>query len=555
MSETVSGGAGGVDFQALRETFLAESAERLLEIEEALLALERQPEDPELLHTVFRGMHTLKGDASTVGLPRIAELAHHGEDLLERIRAGTFALADAASTLFSTVDTLRRLLDAAAHGDESEPPELAPLLAELGRLTGDHTPRPLEKKAATAFLGMAGAAEPLRTLRIAVAKLDRLLDLTGEIAVARGRLRQTLAELPPRAATEAVRAFEEADPLYLELQELVIDARLVPVGPIFRQQARLVRDVAAAQGKRVRLVLDDHDVSVDTKVVEHIRAPLAHLVRNAIDHGIEPPAAREAAGKDAVGTVRLSAFHQGAFVIIQVADDGGGFDRERIAHHAAERGLLGPDRQLSDREIDRLVLMPGFSTAEAVTEISGRGVGLDVVAKNIEALRGSIDFASVQRKGTTFTIRVPLTLAVIEGFAVAVGGEVFLFPLEEIRECVDLPAGRRGGPREHDVMSLRGAPLPLLRLRHWLGETAPADARESVVVVGHQGGQVGLVVDRLLGAQQTVVKPLAEIFRGVPGLLGTTVLGDGRVAFILDIPALLAAALAAAAEPSSLRVE
>lgn len=521
--------AGGVDFQALRETFLAESAERLAEIEEALVELEQRPEDPELLHTVFRGLHTLKGDASTVGLAPIAELAHTGEDLLDRIRAGAVPLAGAAaSSLLETVDVLRRLLDAAAQ-------DLAPGLPSPPRRPGEG-----EEERVRLPLG----AEPLRSLRIAIAKLDRLLDLTGEIAVARGRLRQALAELAPRAAAEAIRTFEEADALYLELQELVIDARLVPIAPIFRQQARLVRDVAAAQGKRVRLTLEDHDVAVDTKVVEHIRAPLAHLIRNALDHGIEAPEQRVAAGKDAVGTVRLSAFHQAGYVIIQVADDGAGFDRERIALRAAERGLLGTDRQLTDREIDRLVLVPGFSTAAAVTEISGRGVGLDVVATSIEALRGSLDFASVPHQGTTFTLRVPLTLAVIEGFAVAVGGEVFLVPLEEIKECVDLPAGQRGGEREHDVMSLRGVPLPLLRLRHWLGEASPAGERESVVVVGHEGGAVGLVVDRLLGGQQTVVKPVAEIFRGVPGLLGTTVLGDGRVAFIVDVPALLAAALA-----------
>jgi two-component system chemotaxis sensor kinase CheA len=534
----------GIDLEALRAAFRGEAEERLAEMEETLLLLAEQPASEEALHTLFRGAHTVKGDALTVGFPRLAEVMRLAEDLLERVRAGTAELAARdVGVLMRVLDTARWMVGTR----DQPPPGHEALLRDLRDLAGNDAPAP----AAAVTLAQAGvgegAAGRLQTLRVGIDKLDRLLDLIGEIGVARDRTRQGLHALLGRGGGDLLRDFEDSDPLYLELQELVMRARLVAVAPVLRQQLRALRESASALGKAARLRVEDNDVEVDAKVIEQIRAPLAHLVRNAVDHGLETPEGRRAAGKPAVGTVTLRAIHAGATVVIEVADDGAGLDERRIVERAVERGLLAEGATPGPRELTRLLCRPGFSTAERVSDISGRGVGLDVVERTAAALRGSVEVESRPGEGATFRIRLPLTLAIIEGFAVGVGEETFIVPLEAVQECIELPAEAGGLAGESGVLSLRDHPLPFVRLRHRLAVAPATPPRESVVVVEQQGQQVGLVVDRLLGGSQAVVKPLAGALRGLPGLFGSTILGDGRVALILDVAGLLRAELDGAA--------
>ena len=377
-----------------------------------------------------------------------------------------------------------------------------------------------------------------RTLRVNVDTLDRLLDLTGEIAVSRGRLREALDGEARGSGGDAAEIHREADRLHADLQELVMRARMEPLGPTFRRFVRAVRDLAASLGKSARLAIEGEDVEVDVKVIEHVRDPLTHLVRNALSHGLETPAERAGRGKDPCGLLRLRAYRELGGIVIQVEDDGRGLSSERIAERARAQGLVADPSSLGEADLQRLIFEPGFSTAAEVTEVSGRGVGLDVVRRNVEALRGSVSVASRPGIGTTFTLRLPLSLAIVPGFTVRAAGETYIVPLEAVLECLELPPSGLRGPEGSGVLSLRGEPLPCRRLRQrfrLLGEAAP---REYVVVIQHAGQRIGLVVDALLGESQTVLKPLGLMFRGLPGIAGSAILGSGRVALVLDLPGL-----------------
>jgi len=315
---------------------------------------------------------------------------------------------------------------------------------------------------------------------------------------------------------------------------------MVPVGPLFRQNLRAMRELTTAQGKRARLVLEGEDVEVDTALVEGLREPLLHLVRNAVDHGLETPEERREAGKESSGMLVLRAFHEPGTLGVQVSDDGRGPRYERLRERAR---ALGKDAErMTKAELEELVFLPGLSTAEKVTEVSGRGLGMDVVRRGVEALRGTVTLSGEEGKGTTVTLRVPLTLASIQGFAVGVGDETYVLPLESVRECLELPAdqqGQSGG----GVLNLRGQPLPYLRLREVLGVGGPRPARESVVVLGHGENQAGLVVDELYGEGHRVLKPLDRLFPHPPGVSGSTLLDDGHVGLVLDVPSLLKEAI------------
>jgi two-component system chemotaxis sensor kinase CheA len=271
--------------------------------------------------------------------------------------------------------------------------------------------------------------------------------------------------------------------------------------------------------------------------VEHIRDPLVHMIRNAVDHGIEAPAERRARGKEPAGRLLLRAFHQGTRVVVQVSDDGGGLDRAAILRRAAEMGLVGEGAQLDAERIAGLIFEPGFSTAARVSEVSGRGVGMDVVRRNVEALHGAVSVEDRPGQGTTVTLSFPLTLAVIHGFRVQVGDETYILPLDAVAECLELPA--QAGDERSGVLDLRGHPLPYLRLRHHFRVDGARPPREAVVVVRHGHAVAGLAVDRLLGESQTVIRPLGRMFQGLRGVSGSSILGDGRVALILDVPTLL----------------
>jgi two-component system chemotaxis sensor kinase CheA len=515
---------------ALLESFLAESDEGLTAAEEALLVLERTPEDSDSLAAVFRAVHTLKGNSGIFDFEAMTRIAHAVEDLLDRLRAGQTVVSNGIITLLlESVDVLRGMLFASDRKRPLSPAELK-LVEHLRAADPLHVPAPNAP--------VPAAAERVsRTLRIDLARLDRLLDLSGEIGIARGRLSEMLGD-PTVTSRVALEAQRDADHLHLEMQELVMKLRMVPVGPTFRQFQRIVRDTARTLGKEAELRIEGVDVEVDMTVIEHLRDPLIHMIRNSVGHGIESPAARRAADKPAAGTLVLRSFREAGTIVIELSDDGGGIDRDRVLRRARERGLIGESEILTDAQIAELIFHPGFSTADAVTDLSGRGVGLDVVRRNIDAIHGSVSVESEPGRGATFRVRLPLTLAIVDGLGVGVAGESFVIPMEAVVEALHLPAGAAGRARATGVLTHRGESIPFVRLRERLALGGAAD-RENVVVVRYGRGRAGLVVDELHGECHTVVKPLPKALRGIPGLSGSAILPNGRIAFIVDVPGLL----------------
>jgi two-component system chemotaxis sensor kinase CheA len=498
------------DLNELMATFADETAEHIAALEAGLLALETSPGDAETKRELLRLAHTIKGNASCVGLTEVTAFAHAYEEILERV--------DDVALLLSGLDLLK---------------------AGIKSANGKSDPK----------------------ARVGAEKLNRMLDLAGEIAIARGRVQQLLAG----ASDSLIEAERQIDVLQSELQELIMRMRMVPIGPLFRQYARVIRDIAPSHGKEARLVTIGDDVEIDTNAVEMLRDPLTHMIRNAIDHGIESPERRAAAGKPAAGTITLQAKHEAGTIIIRVSDDGAGIDRRAIEARAKALGIapltLPAPRQRGEgtervepsprdagrgwREapgegpaLDRLIFESGFTTSDTVTDLSGRGVGMDVVRRAIEALRGTISIATREGEGTTFSIRLPLTLAVIEGFGITAAGESYVVPMEHVLECIELPPGTRRGA-DSGVLLLRDEIIPYVRLRSLFALEGPESARENVLVVEHSGAKAGLVVDELHGAGQAVIKPLGDYFSEVPGVAGSSILGNGRVALILDTQAIL----------------
>ncbi|WP_369980472.1 chemotaxis protein CheA [Xanthomonas bundabergensis] len=386
-------------------------------------------------------------------------------------------------------------------------------------------------KAATAAAAPAAARSEGGSIRVDADKLDRMIDLVGELIIA---VASTGANAQRTGDAQLLESTSILAGLVEDVRESALQLRMVKIGGTFSRFHRVVHDVARELGKDIVLVVNGEDTELDKSVVEKIADPLTHLVRNAMDHGIEPAELRQARGKPVRGTVRLNAFHDSGSIVIQISDDGGGLNRERILAKALERGLIEPGRSLSDREVFALIFEPGFSTAEKVTNLSGRGVGMDVVKRNITALRGSVDIASQQDVGTTISVRLPLTLAIINGFQVGVGKSVFVVPLDVVEECVEFAPNYQS-----DYIDLRGGVLPYVRLRSLFGIAGAPPARESIVVIRQGAQRFGLVVDTLLGEWQTVIKPLAKVFAGVKGISGSSILGSGGVALILDVPSLL----------------
>jgi len=380
--------------------------------------------------------------------------------------------------------------------------------------------------------------ETARTLRVDIEKLDRLLNLAGEITIARGRVAQMLEATEEISLEEVRDAHSFADALHFELQETILKARMVPVGPLFHQYNRTVRDLAKSLGKMAQLQIEGEDIEVDTSVVEHLKDPLLHMVRNALDHGIEPPAVRKRKGKPQAGTITVRATRDGGNIVIDVSDDGAGLDRQKISDAAQKKGLIAGGEKLSDHDVYQLIFESGLSTASQVSDMSGRGVGMDVVRRNIQALRGSVQITSDPGAGARVRIRLPLTLAIIEGFGVGVGDETYVIPVDQVVECIELPPEENDAARKEGVLQLRDEPLPFLHLKDLFGLPGDRNGRQSVVVVQHESSRAGLAVNALYGATQTVIKPLPTIFKDVRGVSGSAILGNGRVALILDVPTL-----------------
>jgi len=532
------------DREAVLASFLVESEEGLDSMEQALVQMESSPSDPELLHSIFRVAHTIKGNATSLELGELAGFAHVVEDLLDIFREQhELPSADLISLLLKAVDELRAMVSTASAGRRELTPGQQELRKEIAREVEKRSKRIVTAGPAAGESSTAVKVDMLpgaghRTLRADVDKLDHMLNLTGEIVIAQGRLRRMIEKLGTAQGRELLEMHREAERLYMDLQSEVMSIRMVPVGPLFRQFVRSVRDLARSHGKLARLEVVGGEVEVDTTVLEQLKDPLLHLVRNAVDHGLEKPSLRESKGKNPCGLIRLSAAHSGGNIIVKLEDDGAGFDRKRILDKGKRLGLLSGKDEVREEEIYDLVFQAGFSTAETVTDLSGRGVGLDVVRRNIDNLRGTVRIASTAGKGSTITIRLPLTMAIIEGFSVRVGAETFIVPLEHVTECTELPA-EQNSLEASGILSLRGTALPYVRLRHVFSVAGQAPKRENIVVVKLNEFHAGIAVDELLGDMQTVVKPLGRALRGVPGIAGSTVLGDGRVGLIIDVPSLL----------------
>lgn len=370
-------------------------------------------------------------------------------------------------------------------------------------------------------------------IKVEARKLDELIDAVGELVI-----RSASCHAHPLVRQHAALAelMESAAALVEQIRDRALNLRMVPIGEVFQRFPRVVRDVCKELGKRIELDISGADTELDKSMVEKLTDPLLHIVRNAMDHGIESMAERVAAGKPEQGALTLNAYHQSGTVVIEISDDGRGLDTDKILRKAIERGLVAPDAKLAERDIFNLIFAPGFSTAEKVTDLSGRGVGMDVVRQNIEQLRGTVDIRSTRGAGTSIQIHLPLTLAIIDGFEVAVGDAHFVLPLDMVVECLEFSSSH------NNIFSLRGQPLPFLRLAEQFAIPGAAGNRECLVVLQCGDHRAGLVVDRFVGELQAVIKPLGHLLGGMRGFSGSTILGDGSVALLLDIPALVASA-------------
>jgi len=380
------------------------------------------------------------------------------------------------------------------------------------------------------------SSETAASVRVPSDKLDKLVDLVGELVTVQARLSQTAGM---RSDPQLSSIAEEVERLTAELRDNTLNIRMMPIGATFSKFKRLVRDLSSELGKEIEMTTEGAETELDKTVIERLNDPLVHLIRNSIDHGIEPPEVRAAAGKPRQGTVALTAVHSGDCVVITIQDDGAGLDREAIRAKAVEKGLIAENAELPEKELFALIFAPGFSTAKKVTGVSGRGVGMDVVKKAMDALRGSIEISSQKGNGTTISIRLPLTLAIIESLLVKIADECFVMPLSIVEECVELTRDDITRAHGRHLANVRGRLIPYIPLREKFQMPGEPPGIEQIVITGVHGNRVGFVVDSVLGEHQTVIKSLGKAYRNVPGLSGATILGDGSVALILDAPQLL----------------
>jgi two-component system, chemotaxis family, sensor kinase CheA len=617
------------------QAFHDEAIELLAELESALLELDGNREDREVVGRAFRALHTIKGSGAMFGFEHVAGFAHHLENAFDRLRNATLAVSTELITVtLAAKDQIRTMLDAGP-AERADSAQAIGILAELARLTGETEQAPAapvvpvasgtvengairqwrllfrpgpdvlrngtnplmligelgemgELKAsadasaipdlneidpercylawdmtlATAaeqpairdvFIFVEGecelsiepagpapknpeqrkarVTEGSSSLRVSADKLDQLVNLVGELVTVQARLTEIAAR---RDDAEVLGVAEEVERLTTALRENSMSIRMLPLRTTFERFRRLVHDLGTELHKQVELSIEGADTELDKTVIDHLNDPLVHLIRNSMDHGIETPEARRAAGKDPVAKIHLSAQYSGAAVLIQVSDDGRGLNVDAIRARAVERGLIAANVPLSDSDVVSLILAPGFSTAREITDVSGRGVGMDVVRRSVEALRGVIEVASKPGAGVTVTLRLPLTLAIIDGLLVRVGDAHFVLPLANSLECVELTAADIREAHGNHIANVRGQMVPYIRLSEYFHTHGPRPEREQIMVVETEHGHYGFAVDEVLGDHQTVIKNLGRLYRNVQVVSGATILGNGTVALILD---------------------
>lgn len=576
--------------EELGQMFCAEAQDLLQDVEQGVLTLESNAHDQSTIDTVFRAFHTFKGNSSMLKLAVLQRLAHELESLLDQVRRGKMALTrESIDLILKGSDVIRQYVDemlqqlgGVNRGRTIRLP-VQRIIADVHALLAGKpaTPATPATPAVAASTAVAPAViasevakpavsvavelptrEPERTppavtaemvftepavaaaagvVRVDTLKLDSLIDLVGELVVAQSQVVQS-QELKGIANEHLARSLSQLRSITSDLQRTAMSLRMVPIRGTFRKMTRLVRDLAGDLGKEINLRLEGEETELDRTVVEELSDPLVHMIRNSADHGIELPGERAAAGKPAAGTITLKAFHQGGFIVVQIEDDGRGLNTGRILAKAVERGLVKAQESLEESQILDLIFMPGFSTAEQVTGLSGRGVGMDVVRRNIEKIRGKVEVESVPGKGTRFTTYVPLTLAIIEGLLVGVGDQRYIIPTLSVQESFrPLPGAVTTVQGRGELISVRGRLTPLLRLGRHLNTPSKADDPSRGIVVVVESGQDSrcLFVDELIGKQEVVIKSLGDVFRDQHAFAGAAILGDGRVGLILDINALV----------------
>ncbi len=546
--------------------YLEDAREHLAVLDRALLALEKDGHDGETAASLLGPLHTLKGNSGMMGFTRVKEYVHRLEEVLSRARDGALRLdGPAVDRLLAGAAALRDAVESACSaGSESRDLEAEKAsLAEL--LDGTATARPAApakpaaaapaRRAAspaadspavtsTAAPSAAAAAATSRSsmVRVDFAKLDQLLNLVGELIVHRTKLAdlgRQIAATAPEAGPALLEAVHQVASVSTQLQETIMDVRMLPIRHVFERFPRLVRDLARQQGKSIELVVQGETTRVDKAIIDEIGEPLVHLIRNAVDHGIEPPEVRRARGKSPTGTILLSAAQESNHVVITLVDDGGGIDAAEVRKRAIERGILRPDEAVSDRDVIQLIFTEGFSTARTVTDVSGRGVGLDVVVQSMERLNALIEAETLPGAGTKFTLQLPLTLAIITVLMVEVGGSVYALPSGAVLESLRYRPADVVRMNGRDTLRVRDRIVPLLHLAELFGAERAEAAEQYLVIVGRGEKRLGLTVRRLLGQQDVVIKALdAVVSEATIGVAGATILGDGRVVLILDVASL-----------------
>lgn len=584
------------DVEMVRE-FISESYEHLHNIELGVLVLEDKPEDHDTLNSIFRAFHTFKGGSGLLNLVPVNRLAHELESLLDLARHKKIVISslvidvileggdvlkrftieierqisgirDKSPILIPTAELINRVQRIVK--DSSAPGAQAPVASEPAAAAPPPVPAPAKPDAAPAGLPTPATPKPEPSaiepksaaekeaahkdapasdavllapssasalVKVATQKLDNLVDLTGEMVIAQSQVVHD-PSLKGMADARLLRNLTQLSRIANELQRTVLSLRMVPIRATFQKMNRLVRDLATRQGKLIELRLHGEDTELDRTLVEQLNDPLVHMIRNAVDHGIEKDEIRRNSGKPPVGAIELKAWHQGGNIILEVKDDGAGLNAERIRAKAIREGLIKPEDILSDDEIYQLIFAPGFSTAEVVTDVSGRGVGMDVVRRNIEKLRGKIEIETVLGQGSCFRIYLPLTLAIIDGMLISVGTQRFILPALLVRESFRPAPGMISTVQGRgEMVSVRGRLTPLLRLYDYFGITPEsADPTQGVVVVvGYEQQQRCLLVDQLLGKQEVVIKALGETFKQRKDFAGAAILGDGQVGLIIEV--------------------
>ena len=587
----------GDDTELLNE-FCNEGKDLLQDIEQGVLVLEENPASADTLNVVFRAFHTFKGGAGFLGLEPIKNLAHELESLLDAARRGdltidtyiTELILAGRDALQQFLSEIGKRLGGALKGEPISVPTSELIMRVKARLAGE-SPAPAAKPEPMAAQPQAAAAPPSSAplppaaaqapappalppqtsapvqplappaakptpqkpaaaksgansnehlasfVKLDTGKLDVLVDLVGELVIAQSMVMQhpQVQSLNDRNLSRFMRQLQR---ITTDLQRNAMSLRMVEIRGAFQKMNRLVRDLSGVQGKQVQLVLSGEETEIDRNIVEELGDPLVHMVRNSVDHGIEMPEVRVAQGKPALGTVRLHAMHSGGGIVITISDDGKGLDKNRILAKAIQRGLIDADATPTEKEIFDLIFLPGFSTVDNITDISGRGVGMDVVRASISRLRGRVEVQSTLGQGSVVTIRLPLTMAIIDGMLIGIGTERFIIPSLSIRESFrPLPGVVATSQGRGEVVSVRGKLIPLVRLGDQLGiESTAKDPCDGIIVVTQSESQPrGLLVDRLIGKQEVVIKSLGSAFKGQASMSGAAILGDGLVALILDI--------------------